>query len=133
MLLSKKKKKHKPQQANVPAVLRLPCPSHLPWPPSGARLNPSRTSKGFSRRTIPWREDCKLPRTSKEIPTKTLIICNSLLVVPKQDYRYRGTPTAVKSVIKAVPVALLSQLIGLAEASAKSLIGLFVFGFLRFF
>jgi hypothetical protein len=47
----------------------------------------------------------------------------SLMVIPREDYQVYGTGAAVKSAVKAVPIALLRPMIALAEASSKTLLG----------
>ena len=48
----------------------------------------------------------------------------TIVVVPKREYQKNGTTGAVKSVIKAIPVAILAPLSGATEAVSYSLLGI---------
>jgi len=48
---------------------------------------------------------------------------HGIIVVPSQEYERMGTGAAVKSVVKAVPGAILKPMIGATEAISRALMG----------
>ena len=52
------------------------------------------------------------------------IATHAVIAVPLDDYRRGGTGTALKSVVRAVPVAVLASMIGATEAMSFTLLGI---------
>jgi hypothetical protein len=61
-----------------------------------------------------------LESLSRGIKTSTYMI----VVVPRREYRKKGTTGAVKSVVRGIPVALLAPISGASEALSYTLVGM---------